>query len=185
MPISPALQQRIPNYLTWARVVAIPLIALFMLLPGSLAKACAVLLFIAVALTDWLDGYLARKWSMQSDFGAFLDPVADKLLVAVLLILLMLRYPVGALIVSVIIIISREIVISALREWMAGQGQRETVKVSALGKVKTTLQMIAILFLLMATQGDIFYLIGLFTLYAAALATLVSMVEYLRAAFRS
>jgi len=138
-----------------------------------------------VALTDWLDGYLARKWQVQSDFGAFLDPVADKLLVVVLLILLAIQAPGFLMVLSVIVIVSREIVISALREWMAGLGKRDAVQVAPIGKLKTTLQMIALLFLLVADPGSWAYAIGLVVLYAAAAVTLVSMIQYLRDAAKA
>ena len=179
------MKQKIPNYLTWSRVWIIPVIAVLVVMPGGWTNYLSALLFCLVALTDWLDGYLARKWQVQSDFGAFLDPVADKLLVVVLLILLAVQAPSFLMLVSVIIIVSREIVISALREWMAGMGMRDVVQVAPIGKLKTTLQMIALLFLLVANPGNALYIFGLVVLVAAAVVTLLSMIQYLLAAAKS
>lgn len=179
------MKERIPNYLTWSRVWIIPVIAILVLTRTDWANYLSAILFCLVALTDWLDGYLARKWQVQSDFGAFLDPVADKLLVVVLLILLAVQDPGFWMLLSVIIIVSREIVISALREWMAGMGMRDVVQVAPIGKVKTTLQMIALLLLLIADPGEVIYKLGLIVLVAAAAVTLMSMVQYLLAAAKS
>ncbi len=179
------MKENLPNYLTWSRVLIIPFIAVLVVVPGIWANYLAALLFCLVALTDWLDGYLARKWQVQSDFGAFLDPVADKLLVVVLLILLAVQAPSFLMVVSVLVIVSREIVISALREWMAGLGMRDVVKVAPIGKLKTTLQMIALLLLLAADTGSAIYQAGLIVLYAAATVTLISMIQYLLAAAKS
>ena len=176
------MKEKIPNYLTWSRVLAIPVIALLVMIPFQWANYLSAGLFCLVALTDWLDGYLARKWHVQSDFGAFLDPVADKLLVVVLLFLLAVQAPAFFMLVSVIIIVSREIVISALREWMAGLGMRDVVKVAPIGKLKTALQMIALFLLLMADPGTWIYFFGSLTLYAASAVTFISMVQYLAAA---
>ena len=165
----------------------IPIIAVLIGVPGQWANYLSAALFCIVALTDWLDGYLARKWKVESPFGAFLDPVADKLLVVVLLILLAIQGPAVLMVLSVLVIVSREIVISALREWMAGIGLRDVVKVASIGKIKTTLQMIAILLLLLADPytGSVIYQSGLVVLYAAAAITLVSMIQYLAAAAKS
>jgi CDP-diacylglycerol---glycerol-3-phosphate 3-phosphatidyltransferase len=179
------MKENLPNYLTWSRVWIIPVIAALVVTPGDWANYLSAFLFCLVALTDWLDGYLARKWQVQSDFGAFLDPVADKLLVVVLLILLAIQAPGFLMVLSVIVIVSREIVISALREWMAGLGKRDAVQVAPIGKLKTTLQMIALLFLLVADPGSWAYAIGLVVLYAAAAVTLVSMIQYLRDAAKA
>lgn len=179
------MKEKIPNYLTWSRVWIIPVIAILVLTPGDWANYLSAVLFCLVALTDWLDGYLARKWEVQSNFGAFLDPVADKLLVVVLLTLLAVQAPSALMLISVIIIVSREIVISALREWMAGMGMRDVVQVAPIGKVKTTLQMIALLFLLLANPGQALYIVGLIVLVAAAVVTLISMIQYLLAAAKS
>jgi CDP-diacylglycerol--glycerol-3-phosphate 3-phosphatidyltransferase len=181
------MKQSLPNYLTWSRVLMIPVIAVLILIPGTWANYLSAALFCLVAFTDWLDGYLARKWKVESPFGAFLDPVADKLLVVVLLILLAIQGPEALMIVSVLIIVSREIVISALREWMAELGMRDAVKVAPIGKLKTTLQMMAIALLLLAEpfSGSSIYETGLVILYAAAAVTLVSMIQYLMAAAKS
>jgi CDP-diacylglycerol---glycerol-3-phosphate 3-phosphatidyltransferase len=181
-----SLQQQLPNYLTWARVMAIPFLALLLVLPGHWTAPAGALLFCAIALTDWLDGFLARRWQVTSTFGAFLDPVADKLLVVVLLVLLMLKDPGLAMVASVLVIIAREVVISALREWMALLGRSESVKVSALGKWKTGTQMLAIL-LLIADSVDrgLVWVAGTWVLVAAAGLTLVSMLEYMLGARRS
>jgi CDP-diacylglycerol---glycerol-3-phosphate 3-phosphatidyltransferase len=178
-------KEKLPNLLTWSRVWMIPIIALLVVTPGAWTHYLSAALFCLVALTDWLDGYLARKWQVQSNFGAFLDPVADKLLVVVLLILLAIQAPGILMILSVLIIVSREIVISALREWMAGMGMRDVVQVAPIGKLKTTLQMIALLFLLVAEVGTVVFSIGLTLLVLAAVVTLVSMIQYLLAAASS
>ena len=144
----------VPILLTWARVIAIPLLVAIYYAPFSnyamMRDVLATVLFVVAAVTDWLDGYLARKWNQTSAFGAFLDPVADKLLVAACLIVLVHDQRVHGLIA--LIIIGREITISALREWMAELGQRATVKVATIGKVKTVAQMVALACLLYAVN---------------------------------
>jgi cardiolipin synthase len=174
----------IPNLLTWFRIVMIPVfLALFYVSDDTISlhnkHLFSALLFAFAAITDWLDGYLARRLNQGSAFGAFLDPVADKLMVAAALILLVSLGEVDAIIAF--IIIGREIAISALREWMAQLGAGKNIAVSMLGKVKTTFQMIAILFLLY--QEPLFGLpinqVGSFLIYVAALLTLWSMAYYL------
>ena len=149
----------------------------------------AAILFILAGITDWLDGYLARKLNQTSAFGAFLDPVADKLIVAFALVMIVYRHPDPDMyiLISSLIIIGREITVSALREWMAELGNRGAVAVSYLGKVKTTVQIIAIVFLLWYHPiGPIpTFEIGKWLLVAAAILTVISMIDYLRAAFRS
>jgi cardiolipin synthase len=175
----------VPTLLTWARIVAIPLIVGVFELPleqGS-RNLIATALFIVVALTDWADGYLARRLNQTSSFGAFLDPVADKFLVAAALLVLVELERVDALIA--LIIIGREIAISALREWMATIGASRSVAVHMLGKLKTTVQMVAIPFLLY--DGRLFGIIathywGTLLIYLAAVLTIWSMVYYLRRA---
>ncbi|NCW99089.1 MAG: CDP-diacylglycerol--glycerol-3-phosphate 3-phosphatidyltransferase, partial [Betaproteobacteria bacterium] len=139
---------KLPNWLTWARVVAIPmLVGLFFLpIPSELRDALATALFVLAAATDWLDGWLARKLSVTTAFGAFLDPVADKLIVAAALVMLLTLGRVEAWIAFVII--GREITISALREWMAELGQRKSVAVHWVGKLKTVAQLVSIPMLL-------------------------------------
>ncbi|WP_136246898.1 CDP-diacylglycerol--glycerol-3-phosphate 3-phosphatidyltransferase [Halomonas borealis] len=173
----------IPNLLTLARIVFIPLLVALFYLPFSWSMLAAGALFGLASITDWLDGYLARRWNQSTPFGAFLDPVADKLMVAVALALLIERYDASWLTLPALVIIGREIVISALREWMAEMGKRGSVAVSWIGKVKTALQMIALLLLLGFAPGTPIAVIGIATLYAAALLTLWSMIQYLRAAW--
>ena len=139
----------LPTLLTWARIVAIPLIVgvFYLHLEPGLQNLVATVLFVVVAITDWLDGYLARRLNMTSSFGAFLDPVADKFLVCAALLVLVHLNRVHALVAFVII--GREIAISALREWMAELGQRKRVMVAGMGKFKTIMQMVAIIILLL------------------------------------
>lgn len=145
----------------------------------------SALIFLIAALSDWLDGFLARKLELTSRFGAFLDPVADKLIVVTALIMLLREDSSIFFTISIIIIIGREITISALREWMAEIGQRISVSVSYIGKIKATAQMLAII--LMFYQGEIIgisaYMIGLYTLYLSVILTLWSMAQYLMAAW--
>ena len=153
----------IPTMLTWLRILLIPVFVGAFYWPENLHKLSAMpshevnvfitVIFAIASFTDWLDGYLARRWNQTSSFGAFLDPVADKLMVAAALIVLVEFGRVGA-IVS-LIIIGREIAISALREWMAGEGQRSSVGVAMIGKIKTAAQMLAILFLLFWDDIDL------------------------------
>src|SRR5210317_598992 len=135
----------LPNLLTWARILAIPFLLGVFYFPLGLEEQTknliATLLFLGAAMTDWFDGWLARRWNQTSAFGAFLDPVADKLVVAVALVLLVQDHPTHWMAIPAAVIIGREITISALREWMAEIGQRATVSVSMIGKIKTTAQM--------------------------------------------
>jgi cardiolipin synthase (CMP-forming) len=175
----------IPTLLTWARIAAIPLIVGVFYLPIEPAtrNLVATVLFVLFALTDWLDGWLARKLNQTSSFGAFLDPVADKFLVcASILVLVHLK---RADVFVALIIIGREIAISALREWMAQIGATASVAVHMLGKAKTTVQMVAIPFLLF--DGALFGVIdtrlwGTALIWIAAVLTVWSMVYYLRRA---
>ena len=175
----------LPTLLTWARIVAIPLIVGVFYLPLEPAtrNLISTVLFVVVALTDWLDGYLARKLNQTSSFGAFLDPVADKFLVCAALLILLQLDRVNAFVA--LVIIGREIAISALREWMAQIGASRSVAVHVLGKLKTVVQMVAIPFLLF--DGALFGLIdtriwGTGLIYLAAVLTIWSMVYYLRKA---
>jgi cardiolipin synthase (CMP-forming) len=175
----------IPTLLTWARIAAIPLIVGVFYLPldGATRNLLATGMFIFFALTDWLDGWLARRLNQTSSFGAFLDPVADKFLVCACLLVLLEHGRVGALVA--LIIIGREIAISALREWMAQIGASRSVAVHMLGKLKTASQMVAIPFLLY--DGALFGVIdtriwGTALIYVAAVLTVWSMVYYLRKA---
>jgi CDP-diacylglycerol--glycerol-3-phosphate 3-phosphatidyltransferase len=175
----------LPTLLTWARIISIPLIVGVFYLPldAPTRNLTATVLFVAVALTDWLDGYLARKLNQTSSFGAFLDPVADKFLVCAALLILLQLDRVDAFVA--LVIVGREIAISALREWMAQIGASRSVAVHMLGKLKTTVQMVAIPFLLY--DGALFGVIdtriwGTVLIYIAAVLTIWSMVYYLRKA---
>lgn len=183
-----------PNLLTLLRILLIPVFIAAYYLPFRWASLLAMALFVLAALTDWLDGYLARRLDQSSPFGAFLDPVADKLMVASALVLLTVDARVHVLVLDyrlfaivVLIIIGREITVSALREWMAELGERARVAVSFLGKFKTIGQMVAIPFLLYREPlfGLPIFRIGEMLLYLAAGLTLWSMVIYLRAAWPS
>jgi len=174
----------IPNLLTWLRILLIPVFVAVFYLPDTtlspdLKNLTSTVFFLVAAATDWLDGYLARRLNQTSAFGAFLDPVADKLMVAAALIVLVELGRAEAIIAF--IIIGREITISALREWMAKLGESKSVAVSMIGKVKTTFQMVAILLLLYhdALFGLNCQLIGGLLLYLAGLLTLWSMGYYL------
>ncbi|GAA5169421.1 MULTISPECIES: CDP-diacylglycerol--glycerol-3-phosphate 3-phosphatidyltransferase [Halomonadaceae] len=173
----------IPNLLTLARLVFIPLLVILFYLPFAWSLPLTAALFGLAAITDWLDGYLARRWDQSTPFGAFLDPVADKVMVAVALALLVERFDSALLTLPALVIIGREIVISALREWMAEMGKRASVAVSWIGKIKTTLQMVALLLLLGTPPGTWVANLGMMTLYLAAILTLWSMLRYLRAAW--
>ncbi|MDR3417088.1 MAG: CDP-diacylglycerol--glycerol-3-phosphate 3-phosphatidyltransferase [Nevskia sp.] len=174
-----------PTILTMGRVAVIPVVLGLFYVDWPPARHVAALLFIAASITDWLDGYLARRWNQTSAFGAFLDPVADKLLVAVALVMLLRDDPGSVMGVLVAVIIGREITISALREWLAELGQRKRVAVGMAGKLKTVFQMTAISLMLWQTSiGPLHvYLIGYVLLFLAAALTLWSMVLYLRAAW--
>jgi CDP-diacylglycerol--glycerol-3-phosphate 3-phosphatidyltransferase/cardiolipin synthase len=178
----------LPLFLTWLRVAAIPLFVAVLYFPEDWlterqANVISMWIFIVAAVTDWADGYLARKWNQTSSFGAFLDPVADKLMVAAALIVLTEKGFVDPF--ASLIIIGREITISALREWMAQVGQSKSVAVNMFGKLKTIVQLVAIPFLLF--NGVLFGLfhtnpVGRVLIWIAAIITLWSMVVYLRAA---
>ncbi|AOX99315.1 CDP-diacylglycerol--glycerol-3-phosphate 3-phosphatidyltransferase [Jeongeupia sp. USM3] len=178
----------LPILLTWLRVALIPVFVGLFYLPDVLVSMpmknmIGATIFAVAALTDWFDGYLARRWNQTSSFGAFLDPVADKLMVAAALILLVEigRAPAWL----AVIIIGREITISALREWMAQLGKTKSVAVAYIGKLKTAAQMLAILFLLWSgplLPGVPTDLIGAIALYIAGVLTIVSMFYYLRVA---
>ena len=175
----------LPTLFTWARIVAIPLVVgvYYLDLAPQTQNIVGTALFILFALTDWADGWLARKLSMTSSFGAFLDPVADKFLVTAALLVLVHLGRLHAFIA--LVIIGREIAISALREWMAEIGARRKVAVSQLGKHKTILQIVGLS--MMLYQWDLFglptYSVGMILTIAAAVLTLWSMIIYLRAAW--
>lgn len=179
----------LPNLLTWARILAIPLLVMVFYLPMGLTSfeqnLVATVIFVTASITDWIDGWLARRWNQTSPFGAFLDPVADKLMVCAALVALLEMGRLDPIIG--LIIIGREITISALREWMAELGARKNVAVNWIGKAKTIAQMVAIPFLLF--YGEIFGGLidtrqwGFVLIWIAAALTVVSMVYYLKAAW--
>ena len=177
----------IPNILTVLRIALIPVFMVAYYLPFSWSHLLTTAVFGLAALTDWIDGYLARRLEQVSPFGAFLDPVADKLIVAVALIMLVQSNPTLWFVVPASVIVGREIAISALREWMAEIGERVRVAVSVIGKIKTIAQMVALLLLLYREDlwGFPTHDAGVLLLYIAALLTLWSMVIYLRAAWPS
>lgn len=177
----------IPNILTLLRIVLIPIFVIVFYVDAPWAPYIAAAIFGAAALTDWLDGYLARRWEQTSPLGAFLDPVADKLMVAVALVLLLQYDPRTLVALPAMVIIGREVTVSALREWMAEIGARAKVAVSMTGKIKTTAQMISIVLLILHDTifGPWVYGLGLVLLYVAAILTLWSMMLYLRAAWPS
>jgi len=175
----------IPTALTLFRIALLPVMVVVFYAGFRGANIAAAAIFVAAALTDWLDGWVARRYDMGSAFGAFLDPVADKLMVAVTLFLLVQENPTPLMAVTSAVIVGREISISALREWMAEIGQRATVGVATVGKVKTVMQIIAIVVLLY--QHDLeslrpFY-IGETLLVLAAILTIWSGIQYVRAAW--
>ena len=176
-----------PLFLTWCRIVAIPLFVAVLYVPEDwiaekTRNVISMWIFIGAAVTDWLDGYLARKLNQMSAFGAFFDPVADKLVVVGALIILLYLNRVDM--VVALIIIGREIAISALREWMAQLGQAKSVAVAFIGKLKTVLQMIAIPLLLYEDPlfGIDCHALGTVMIYVAAVLTVISMLYYLRRA---
>ncbi|HNV88040.1 MAG TPA: CDP-diacylglycerol--glycerol-3-phosphate 3-phosphatidyltransferase [Methylotenera sp.] len=192
------MKLNIPTMLTWLRILLIPIFVGAFYWPENLHKLSAMpshsvnifvtAVFAIASFTDWLDGYLARRWHQTSAFGAFLDPVADKLMVAAALIVLVEFGRVGA-IVS-LIIIGREIAVSALREWMAGDGEGGSMAVAMIGKVKTSVQMLAILFLLywdnihLGSMGTFqTQIVGHRLIEIAAFLTLLSMAYYLKVAW--
>ncbi|MFO1371578.1 MAG: CDP-diacylglycerol--glycerol-3-phosphate 3-phosphatidyltransferase [Candidatus Competibacteraceae bacterium] len=179
------MQLNLPTLLTLLRIGLIPVFVGVFFLPFRGANLLCTALFGLAALTDWLDGYLARRLDQTSAFGAFLDPVADKLMVAAALVLLVKAIPTPLMAITAVIIIGREIAISALREWMAQIGNHRHVAVSMMGKIKTTAQMVALLLLLYREPLGIFptLKVGLGLLIIAAALTLWSMLHYLLAAW--
>lgn len=191
--VDPGIWRKIPLALTWLRLALIPVFALIFYMPEFtdsarlewLAPPLCALIFALAGVTDWLDGWLARRWNAVSKFGAFLDPVADKILVAVALVLLVQADGTAWLALPAAVMIGREITVSALREWMAESGARSRVAVSWIGKAKTAMQIISITMLLFRYDiGPLpVYDIGVLMLQVAAVLTLWSMFGYLRAAF--
>jgi CDP-diacylglycerol--glycerol-3-phosphate 3-phosphatidyltransferase len=179
-----AIEFNLPTHITLLRIALIPLLTVVFYLPWQYSNLACTLIFIVAGFTDWLDGYLARKMQMETPFGAFLDPVADKLMVAMVLVILVQQQASPYLAIPAAVIIGREIAIASLREWMAEIGERATVKVSQLAKWKTTIQMLAIGFLLYRENllGLPINALGYVLLYVAAILTLWSMFNYLNAA---
>lgn len=189
----------LPNILTLLRLLIIPFLVILYYLPFSFAHMSAAILFAFACITDWLDGYLARSLKQLTRFGEFLDPVADKVMVSVVLVLIVgepqfqfitfsttvYAIPVAVLAIPAAIIVSREIIVSALREWMAELGQRTSVAVSHLGKIKTAIQMVALSILLYcnALTPAFIVIVGYLLLYVAAILTIWSMFFYLKAAW--
>lgn len=189
----------LPNILTFLRILVIPFFVLVFYLPVQWAHTAAAGIFTLAAITDWLDGYLARSLKQSTRLGAFLDPVADKLMVSIALVLIVgepqfqsitlgskiYPLPIAMMTIPAAIIVSREIVVSALREWMAELGKRTSIAVSHLGKVKTTVQMIALIILLHCNPktNALLAIAGYILLYIAAGLTIWSMILYLKAAW--
>ena len=175
----------IPTMLTLFRILLIPVLVVVFYLPYAWTNVAAAAIFVVGALTDWLDGWIARRYGMYSAFGAFLDPVADKLMVAVALVITVQYHHTIWMALWASVIIGREIAVSALREWMAELGQRAKVAVATVGKVKTIVQMVALGCLLYREPllGIPVFLVGEWLLAAAAILTLWSGFEYARAAW--
>ena len=175
----------LPTAITLFRIALIPLFVLVFYLPFSWANVVATAIFALASFSDWVDGYLARSMQLESSFGAFLDPVADKLMVVVVIVLLVEANPSIYVALPSVVIVAREISISALREWMAQLGASTTVQVSYIGKTKTVSQMLALGFMIFSEPllGLPIFSIGLAIYYLAALLTIVSMIIYLRAAW--
>ena len=177
----------IPNLLTFFRILLIPAFVIAFYVPSKFGNMVAAFIFIVASLTDWVDGYLARNLNQTTRFGAFLDPVADKLVISVALILLVAELGKAYIAVPAAVIIGREITISALREWMAEIGKRASVAVSYIAKIKTALQMLAVSLLLLycpkCGDGHVLLISGLVLLYSAAGMTLWSMYMYIRIAW--
>jgi CDP-diacylglycerol--glycerol-3-phosphate 3-phosphatidyltransferase len=175
----------LPNALTSFRILAIPLVVVVFFLPVEWARPASGVIFGIAGVTDWLDGYLARRLNQTSSFGAFLDPVADKLIVATALVILVQSDPTILLTLVAVVIIGREITVSALREWMSEQGERAQVSVTDFAKWKTTLQIFGISFMLYEDPlfGLPLYFMGMLLLFVAVVLTLWSMLDYLRAAW--
>lgn len=179
--ICTAMKLNIPTILTLFRVVLIPFFVIAFYLPFTWAPLLTTAIFFVASVTDWFDGYLARKWNQSTPFGAFLDPVADKIMVVAALVLIVEYQHSFWVTLPAIVMISREIIISALREWMAEIGERSKVAVSWLGKVKTTSQMLSLGGLLWR-YNVLMEIAAIVLLYIAAILTVWSMLQYLRAA---
>ena len=174
----------LPNKITLIRILMIPIFIIVYYLPLEGNHIISAIIFAVAALTDWVDGFIARKYDMVTKFGEFLDPLADKLIVVAALALLLEVYATPWFAIPAILIIGRELVISGLREWMAKIGLSNKVKVSMIGKVKTWVQMIAIAVLLIASNEYLFFTsLGFILIYAAAFMSVWSMIHYLKQAW--
>ena len=174
----------LPNALSLLRILLIPVFMLLFYLPYGWTNLACAFVFGFAGVTDWLDGYLARRWHQITAFGAFIDPVADKLIVVVALVLLVQRHDSVWFTLPAAVIIGREIVVSALREWMAEIGKRASIAVSFVGKVKTAVQIFAVLILLAAEPSWVSAIcLGLLCMYVSVVLTLWSMYAYLKAAW--
>lgn len=173
----------LPLILTWSRIILVPIFVAVFYIPAQWAHPLSAFIFFLAGVTDWADGYLARKFSMTTRFGAFLDPVADKLMVASALVMLSGIYQRLWIVIPAIIIIGREIAISALREWMAQIGETKKVAVAYIGKIKTAMQMLALLLLIYHNPLDHWspIMTGAILLSMAATLTIISMMKYLLA----
>ena len=179
------MQVTLPTAITLFRIALIPLFVIVFYLPFAWANIAATVILAVARISDWVDGYLARSMQQESTFGAFLDPVADKLMVVVIIVLLVEAHPSIYIALPSVVIVAREISISALREWMAQLGASATVKVSFVGKAKTVSQMFALGFMIYSEplMGLPIFEIGLAIYFLAAVLTIVSMMIYLRAAW--
>ena len=175
----------LPNIITLSRIALLPFIVIFYCLPMSWGGLVASCLYVFASITDWADGYLARRLNQTSEFGAFLDPVSDKLFVSVMLVTLTFSHSSVYMLIPALIIIAREIAVGSLREWMAIKGRRDVVKVTFSGKLKTATQMVAIFILLSSTKDSAFYYLGLTVLSIAAILSLYSMSTYFKSAFKA
>ncbi len=179
------MRPNIPNTLTWLRIALVPIFVIAYYLPFRWGHFIAACLFSLAAITDWLDGYVARQWQLTTRFGAFLDPVADKLMVAVALVIVVGEVHTPFLPIAAAIIVGRELIVSALREWMAEIGKQTSVAVNIIGKIKTTCQMIALIVLLLYKPDSGYWIavLGSLLLYIAAALTLYSMIMYIKSAW--
>lgn len=175
------MQLNIPTWLTLSRVVMVPFFVLVFYLPFVWAPMLCAIIFVFAAVTDWFDGFLARRWKQTTRLGAFLDPVADKVMVAVALVLVVEHYHTWWITLPAATMIAREIIISSLREWMAEIGKRSSVAVSWIGKVKTAAQMLSLVGLLWRPDRSVEY-VAFVLLYVATVLTFWSMFQYLKAA---
>lgn len=179
------MNNSLPNLITLLRIILAPVLVIVFYLPIPGAHFASAAIFVLAALSDWLDGYIARSYGLTSRLGAFLDPVADKIIVAIALVMLVGEHSSQLIVIPAMVIIVREIVVSGLREWMAEVGSRASVAVSYIGKCKTALQMIAITILILSSQSSAgwIFMLGGVLLYLSAVLTIWSMMLYLKAAW--